>query len=109
MRVVVIAVSLLMAASATTASIIPSAAPDGVASNLRPQTGDADWQLAQGGEREGQDPDAAVEVLPGGGEPGERVGNDPDVPIGAQTPVSAEPGKRVGNDPDVPGGDEPVK
>jgi hypothetical protein len=33
-------------------------------------------------ERVGQDPDGAVDVLPGSGQPGERVGSDPDVPAG---------------------------
>jgi hypothetical protein len=62
-------------------------------------------------ERVGQDPDGAVDVLPGGGEPGERVGNDPDVPGGEApgTPVAGGPGERVGNDPNVPDGDEPVR
>jgi len=62
-------------------------------------------------ERVGQDPDGAVDVLPGGGEAGERVGNDPDVPGGAVagTPLPGGPGERIGNDPNVPAGDEPVR
>lgn len=62
-------------------------------------------------ERVGQDPDGAVDVLPGGDEPGERVGNDPDVPGGdvAGTPLPGGPGERIGNDPNVPADDAPVR
>jgi len=113
MRALVVMVSILWTVAAGTASVRSDAPapPDDVARRLATRAADAENQVAQAGEREGQDPDAEVDVLPGNSAPGERVGSDPDVPGGnaATTPVSGKPGERIGNDPDVPGGSEPVK
>jgi hypothetical protein len=104
MRAVLVSACLILIGVAANASAAPSDLLGSTDSIVAPSASSV-LQLAESGEREGQDPDAAGEdALPGSDQPGERVGQDSDVPGGDApgTPQATGPSERTGQDPDVP-------
>jgi hypothetical protein len=110
MEEVVMRALLLTAGVVLIASVSAASPPSGIRPAARAE--DRGCQLAQAGERVGQDPaPPGADALPGSDEAGERVGNDPDVPGGEvpTTPAVRAPLERIGNDPDVPTGGGSVR